>query len=452
MRVAVYNSGIPQINVNRTVGAPRLAHFARLAAILPFLLLGLAISAGAADWNEPEQQLARKIVAVTGPGVAAISFENRSSLGKRDSEIVQNGLRSELERAGLRQVSAEQAAATISIVLSENATSYVWVAQVRQGAADAAVVMVSTPRLADAAAAHESVPLTLRKVSLWSQEAPILDAAVLEEDNGTATHIAVLDAEKVGIYRSQAGRWMQEQSLAIAHSRPWPRDLRGRLIPGRDHLLDVYLPGVMCRSTTSPPLNLNCRESDDPWPLVPAGVGGSAFAGSPASSTYGLATIPTTNAFYAANRNFFTGALTAGIGKIKTVPKFYSAAFLPRDKYVLWLFAATDDRVHEIDGMNDQIARFDWGSDVASVKTACGAGWQVLATSAGPASREGTGDSIRAYEFPDRDPAAVSAAVEFSGAVTALWTEARGDTAIAVAKNRETGNYEAFRLAVVCSQ
>jgi hypothetical protein len=36
--------------------------------------------------------------------------------------------------------------------------------------------------------------------------------------------------------------------------------------------------------------------------------------------------------------------------------------------------------------------------------------------------------------------------------ITALWTEAKGDTAIAVVKNRETGNYEAFRLAVVCSQ
>jgi hypothetical protein len=33
-----------------------------------------------------------------------------------------------------------------------------------------------------------------------------------------------------------------------------------------------------------------------------------------------------------------------------------------------------------------------------------------------------------------------------------LWTEAKGDTAIAVAKNHETGSYEAFRLAVACSQ
>jgi hypothetical protein len=84
------------------------------------------------------------------------------------------------------------------------------------------------------------------------------------------------------------------------------------------------------------------------------------------------------------------------------------------------------------------------------VKTACGAGWQVLATSSG----EGSGDSVRAYEFPDRDPVAVSAALDFAGAgvITALWTEAKADTAIAIVRNRETGSYEAFRLAIACSQ
>jgi hypothetical protein len=157
-------------------------------------------------------------------------------------------------------------------------------------------------------------------------------------------------------------------------------------------------------------------------------------------------------AFFAPTRNFFTGALTPGVGKLTTVSKFYSAAFLPRDKYLLWLFAGTDGRVHMVDGVSDQAGRFAWGSDLASVKTACGAGWQILATSAEASSEGGTGDSVRAYEFPDRDPVAVSAAIDFPGIVTALWTEAKADTAIAVAKNRETGSYEAFRLAVVCSQ
>ncbi len=447
MRSAAYNLGIPNLSANPFGRVPPLAHILRAVALLSFLLASVA--ARAADWNEPEQQLARKIVAVSGPGAVALTVENRSSLSKRDNEIIQNGLRAALEGVGLRLVTLEQAAATVAIYLSENTASYVWVAEIRQGAGAAVVAMVSVPRPEGTASGRESAPLSLRKIPLWTQADPILDVAVLEE-NGAPTHIAVLDAEKVALYRWQAGKWQQEQTFGIAHARAWPRDLRGRLIPGRDHLLDVYLPGVICRSAAALPLTLNCHEADDPWPLVPAALSGrslAVFPGAPPS-----ASIPPMGAFFAPTRNFFTGALTSGVGKFTSVSKFYSAAFLPRDRYLLWLFAAGDGHVHMVDGVSDQAGRFAWGSDLTSVNTSCGAGWQVLATSPDTNVDEGTGDSIRAYEFPDRDPMAVSAAIDFSGMITALWTEAKGDTAIAVVKHRETGNYEAFRLAVVCSQ
>ena len=447
MRGAVYNFGIPTFNIPHA-GIPRinaklvgravsLRHALRVVALLSILLV--AMVARASDWNEPEQQLARKIVAVSGPGAVALTVENRSSLSKRDNEIIQNGLRAALEGVGLRFVTTEQAAATVAVYLSENSASYVWVAEIRQGASAAAVVMVSVPRPQGSKTAGESVPLSLRKIPLWTQADPILDVAVLEE-NAAPTHMAVLDAEKVALYRWQAGKWQQEQAFGIVHARPWPRDLRGRLIPGRDHLLDVYLPGIICRSGVALPLTLNCRETDDPWPLVPAGGGAGSIS------------IPPMGAFFAPTRNFFTGALTPGVGKFSMVSKFYSAAWLPRDKYLLWLFAATDGHVHMVDGVSDQTARIAWGSDLTSVKTSCGAGWQVLATSPEANADEETGDSIRAYEFPDRDPVAVSAAIDFPGMMTALWTEAKGDTAIAVVKNRETGSYEAYRVAVVCSQ
>jgi len=411
------------------------------------VLLGLAITACAVDWSGPEQQLARRIVAVTGSGRVTFTIENRSSLGERDSEVIQNGLRSALEGLGIRFVKTEQAAATVAIYLSENPATYVWVAEIRQpGAGEAAVVMVSVPRPEGSMTPHESVPLSLRKIPLWTQDDPILDVAVLEE-NATPTRIAVLDPEKISLYRWQGGKWQQEQTLGIVHTRPWPRDLRGRLIPAKDHLLDIYLPGLICRSAVGTPLTLNCRESDDPWPLVPAALSGGTFSAFPSAGSPSVA-IPAVGGFYAPTRNFFSGALTPGVGKFRTVSKFYSAALLPREKYLMWLFASTDGRVHMIDGVNDQATKLDWGSDLTSVRTACGAGWQVLATSSG----DGNEDSVRAYELPDRDPVAVSATVDFSGAVTALWTEGKGDTAIAVVRDRETGSYEAFRLAVACSQ
>ena len=146
MRSAAYNLGIPNLSANPLCRVLPLAHILRAVALLSFLLPSVA--ARAADWNEPEQQLARKIVAVTGPGAVALTVENRSSLSKRDNEIIQNGLRAALEGVGLRFVTLEQAAATVAIFLSENSVSYVWVAQIHQGTGEAVVVMVSAPRAA----------------------------------------------------------------------------------------------------------------------------------------------------------------------------------------------------------------------------------------------------------------------------------------------------------------
>jgi len=448
MRKAVYNSAIPDVaskSVNRSSRSLRAFSFV-LSLFLP--LIGLCTLGLAADWSGPEQSLAHKIVAVTGPGAVAVTMENHSSLGKRDTDAIQSGLRTSLEALGFRFVNADQAAATVTISLSENSTSYVWVAEIRQAAGESSVVMTSAPRPEGAPAARDSVPLSLRKIPLWSQDDPILDVAVLDE-GPAPTHIAVLDPENVSLYRMQGGKWQTEQVLGIAHNRPWPRDPRGRLIPGKDHLFDAYLPGVICSSTAAAPLSLNCHDSDDPWPLLPGTMSGGTLSVFPSAGlANGASTVvPQIRAFYASTRNFFTGALTPGLGKFTTVSKFYSAAFLPRDKYALWLFAATDGQVHMVDGVSNQTARLGWGSDLAGVRTACGSGWQILATNA----NEENGDVVRAYEFPDRDAIAVSAAVELPGPVTALWTEARADTAVVVAQDSETGSYEAFRLAMACN-
>ncbi len=433
MREPIYNSGIPGIlkSVNGASGPARLSRLTRFGVYC--LIALLTTFASASDWNSAEKQLAQKIAAVAGPGAAALTIQNRSSLGKRDAEIVQNGLQSALQEVGVRLVNSEQAAASIAISLSENQTAYVWVAEVRQGVAESAVVMVSVPRSAATARLPDSMPMTLAKTLLWTGNDPILDLAVLEGDP-SPMRIAVLSPEDLSLYRVQAGKWQAEQKLSISHLQPWPLDLHGRLVPTREHGLDVYLPGVFCHMASA--AGLNCRQSDDPWPL---GTNNSPSPGSPPA--------PPLAGFFTPRRNFFTGAITPSIGKFSAAPKFYSAAFLPRDEYMLWLFAATDGKLHIIDGIRDQILETDWGSDIATVRTNCGAGWQVLATKAD----EQSGDSVRAYELPDRDPIAVSAPISFPGKVTGLWTQASGDNAIAVAKNPETGSYEAYRLTVACN-
>jgi len=417
------------------------------SALILFLFCGIG-NAVADDWNGTAQQLARKIVAVTGPGAVTVTVENRSSLAKKDVDAIGGLLLVELEALGARAAKPEQAAAVVAVWLSENPRWYVWVAEIHQGGGEASVVMVSMPHGDESGFEREAMPVSLRKIPLWEQEDRILDVLVLEEDTAPR-HIAVLDGGKVAIYRLKNGKWQLEQSMAVTHGRPWPRDLRGRVMAAKDHLLDVYLPGVFCKSTTSLPLALNCRETDDPWPLMGPLAGTSAGS---LSSFAGGAAVQPLGAFYSATRNFFTGALTPGVGELTTVEKFYSVAPLPRGKYVLWLFAGTDGEIHLVDGMTDQTAKLGWGSDIASLKTACGAGWQVLAASAGERGRENGADSVRAYEIADRDPVPVSAGLDFSGGITALWTEAKGDGAIAVVRNFGTGEYEAFRLATDCSR
>jgi hypothetical protein len=122
---------------------------------------------------------------------------------------------------------------------------------------------------------------------------------------------------------------------------------------------------------------------------------------------------------------------------------------LPREKYTLWLFAAVDGRVHLLDGVADQTAgKLGWGSDIATLHSSCGSGWDVLATGTG----NGAGDTLQAFEFPDREPMAVSQPLEFGSRIHALWAESNGSNAIAVARSSETGRYEAFRLSITCGQ
>jgi len=89
-----------------------------------------------------------------------------------------------------------------------------------------------------------------------------------------------------------------------------------------------------------------------------------------------------------------------------------------------------------------------WGSDLAAVKSACGSGWQILASS----NRDNPGDAVTAFEFPDREPVAASQTVDFSGRITALWTEPDENGAVAVVQNSESGTYEAYRLTITCGQ
>jgi len=384
----------------------------------------LPSSLSAFDLSDVARQLAHKVASVTGPGAIALDFTNRSSLDDKSVREVRIALEAQLRIEGVRTAKADQAMGSVQVTFSESVREYVWAAEIIVGSDEKKVALVSLPRAQSGATTAAAMPVVLRKTFLFAQALPILDAALVEMSGGS--RLLLLDPSQVVVYRQQGGQWEQEAALAIAHSRALPRDPRGRLLLRRDHLFDAYLPGTFCRSSTAAPLTLACNDSDDPWPLTAEDNGARAF--------------------FAPARNFFTGALSPGIGKVSDVPSFYSAAALPRSNYTLSLLAAVDGSVHLIDGISDQAIRgLRWGSDLAAVHSNCGTGTQVLVPDSGDPER----DSLRAFEVPDRDPVVASSAIEFDGRMIALWPETTGNGAVAIVK-RETGSYEADRVSISC--
>jgi hypothetical protein len=408
----------------------------RLGWLTSFLLATILLPSSlcASSLGDTARQLAHKIAAAAGPGAFALEVTNRSSLDDKSVREVRSALEAELHVEGVHTAKAEQATGTVEVVLSESLREYVWTAEIVIGSDEKKVALVSLPRSTTGTPFTPALPIVLKTTLLFAQEQPMLDVALVEMPGGS--RLLVLDDGMVAIYRHQgvnpAGRWELEASLPIAHSRTFPRDLRGRLLLRRDRLFDVYLPATVCRSSAVAPLTLNCNESDDPWPLTPDD--GSA------------------RAFFATARNFFTGALSPGIGKVSNVPSFYSAAALPRSSYTLWAFAAVDGSLHLVDGMTDQAIRgAKWGSDLAAVHSSCGTGIQLLVSeSGGPGHGDSERDGLRAFEIPDRDPVAASAAVEFDGRIVALWPESSGNGAAAIVKRKDTGWYEAYRVSISC--
>jgi hypothetical protein len=406
----------------------RLAALLFGALLLPSFLL-------ASDLGDAARQLADRIAAISGPGTVALDVTNRSSLDDKSVREARSALQAQLRVQGVgTAATADQSIGSVNVVLSESLREYVWTAEISIGSDQPRVVLVSVAREHSTAPTSSPQPITLKQTFLIAQEQPILDAALVDMPGGA--RLLVLDARRIAAYRQQSGHWELETALPISSTRSLPRDTRGRLLLRRDHLFDAYLPGMFCRSSAAAPLHLDCAASDDPWPLTTE------------DSAVGDANLPVVRAFFAPTRNFFTGALSPGIGKISNVPSFYSAAALPRSNYTLWVLAAVDGSVHLIDGFTDQAMRGGHtGSDLAAVRSSCGLGTQILVSEGGGPEH----DTLRAYEIPDREPVAVSSPLEFDGPVTALWPDASLTSAVAIVKRADTGKYEANRIFITCT-
>ncbi len=394
--------------------------FSRLRAVALLVMLCAAPSI-AGTWEKPVADLAKAIAGAAGPGTITLAVTNASSLPKDQVLEIQRALEAQLRASGVRVGGVATANSDVRVTLSENLKSFVWVAEIKQGN-QTQVEMVSVPREQSTAPSKTAPSVSLHKMLLIAQSTPILDAYIADAASPNA-RLFVLDPENVTVYMITGNAWQKQQSWAITHNHPFPRDLRGMLVTNQSRAVDAYLPGTVCEVSQQASL---CRDGDDPWKIGPR------------------------SAFFNSARNYFTGATVPASQKAGS--PFYSAAWMQRGTYSLIVFMGVDGRLRVNDGVNEHVApastTADWGSDIAAIRSGCGAGAQLLVTAA---SDDTQTDSLRAFEVPDRDPVLVSSTLDFPGPIISLWSH-DSNTAVAIAHNLRNGNYEAYSVSVTCNQ
>jgi hypothetical protein len=423
----------------RMISRPRLVFVAALlVCLLPESLPSQTHTAG--PWDQPAADLARQVAALAGPGPARLVIHNNSSLAPGEIPAIRLLLERDFRTFGVVAGSSDSAT-TIRVTLSQNTQGGLWVAEVMEGTESR--IAMTPVTLGASAPPAASAAITLRRTLLVTEPDPILDAAVL------ADRLIVLEPERILIYPSASGvrgatsdaEVSEAQIFPIEHSRPFPRDVRGRIFAAQDHLFDAYLPGAACAGTSAgTQIGVTCADSDDPWPVT-----------------------ATQRAFYSAMRNYFTGVLAPGFG-MELAP-FYTAGDLPRGNGSGTLLNPVAGGVLLIEGATAQPVNGagDWGSDFAVIRSGCGAGAQVLASGTGAAP---AGDSLRAFEISGREAIAVSAPLPIEGAITAISpapdavvapaggveaTAAIGTAATIIVRRDAPLRYEASHVAALCN-
>lgn len=394
-----------------------------LGSHLRFPLLTILLLTGSAASGQRfdglVHDLAQKIAAALKPHApVTLSFRNVSSMSAADAAVTQAAMERELRSLGLALGEPGPDGNEVQVTLSENLRGFVWVAEIRTGGART-IAMEEAPKPPPASG---TTSMAIEKKLVLEQDRQILDLATMGRG------LLVLDSEAVSLYESTAGDWQRQLSVRIPVTRPWPRDLRGRLLAQGD-AYQAYLPGLTCNGNAGGGMSITCRETS----LWPIGAGPRML---------GLAQ-------FMPSRNYFDGRVVAPNGSPVSVPAFFSAAGFQVGAVSAWALAGIDGQTHLYNAtVKNSSAWAAVGNGIVGLESDCGGRSQVLASAAG----DGTvTDSVSAYDVIDGAPRPTGDAVAFPGPVTALWPAAERGVAFAVSRDLRSGRYAAFRLAITCA-
>lgn len=188
--------------------------------------------------DAPAREFARRIAASL-PGGTRVQIEvrNQSSLSEEDASVLRTTMAGELSARGLRTSGEGPGVASVTITLSENVQSYVWVAQIQHGD-DSSVLLQSVPRETPATTAPEAKKIVLRKELLWSGPAHVLDATELPASGDAPASLLLLELDgTTAVLTDSQNSFRTELPVAISN----PRDTNADLELADDDM-EVTLP------------------------------------------------------------------------------------------------------------------------------------------------------------------------------------------------------------------
>ena len=371
--------------------------------------LAMLLRMQAQPLSEAAPPMSRSIASLL-PRRATVSleFQAQASVPADEWSNFRTALRDELRKTGAEIAGSGQPEWRVRVVVSENVRGLLLIAEVVNGDTRQ-IVMAPWSRPGPA---QSKLGLRIQITPIAEQPQPILD--ILMFDSGT--DLLMLSPAKVSAFHLTNGKWTPNGQASLAIARPVPRDARGRLELSAGGVVRVFLPGTSCTSPMNSSLLFTCAPANDPWPL---GASDSPL-----------------QVRWVSDRNILESEGVRG--------SFFNAAGS-------W-FASSNGKIENRAGEGIPGTE-GWGSDLALVENPCGvakdAAPLAIVTSATSGSQH---DQLQTFAIVTDPPIAASEPLPLPGVATALWPAVRPAHATLVIRNSQTGNYEASRLSLACTE
>jgi hypothetical protein len=403
-------------------------------ALASFLIFFLTILIAGPCWaddasTKAARELAQKIAAQIDHKKKVIVevVDLTGEMRPADLDDAKKVIESELRARGCSVVSDATYETKLRVSLSQDLSELMWVADFENEGAHVVSMAPFERSSLDVRPWMKGVHLD--RELIFSDTSQFLDFVPCHSSaNETCGAALVLYPTKIMDLRS-AGNF---PSPAFIHEKPWPRDLRGKIWPFNVGF-EMRLEGVACAGDL-PSLNARCVSEKNAWSFWgPRGV-------------YAIAML-------ASGQNWFTWMSTSPPGnnaQAKHEP-FFSIAGLEVNGETGWITSGTDGKVRIISNKTGETigTTSGWGSELATVKTECGNGWQILTTRPHDYTEA---DAVTVYEWTGSEFRALTDPLEMDGTIVSMWSaDGEGPTRVVV-HNLKTGNYEAYLLKVGCSQ